>query len=136
MTDMAEVNRGVIERFRAGAEIPGMHRERIVLLTTTGAKTGQRRTTPMMFHRDGDRVLVIASNVGAPKDPDWYVNLVVNPRVTVELPDETYDAVAKQLSTEERPPVWEMLTENYPFFIDHQEKAGRTIPVVALTRAE
>lgn len=113
-----------------------MHRERIVLLTTTGARTGRQRTTPMMFHRDGARILVVASNVGAPKDPDWYVNLVANPRVTVELADEKYEAIATPLSTEERIPAWGMLTENYPFFADHQEKAGRTIPVVAITRAE
>lgn len=133
---MKDVNRDVIKRFRAGEELPGMHRERIVLLTTTGAKTGQQRTTPMMFHRDGARVLVIASNAGAPKDPDWYANLVANPRVTVELADEKYDGIAKPLDADERAPVWEMLTKNYPFFTDHQAKAGRTIPVVAIRRAE
>jgi deazaflavin-dependent oxidoreductase (nitroreductase family) len=133
---MKDVNRNVIEQFRAGDEIPGMHRERLVLLTTTGAKTGRRHTTPMMFHRDGERVLIIASNAGAPKDPDWYVNLVADPRVTVELADEKYDAIAKPLTAGERVPVWEMLTGNYPFFADHQAKAGRTIPVVALTAAQ
>lgn len=132
---MNEVSRDVIKRFRAGKEIPGMHRDRILLLTTTGAKSGQQRTTPMMFHRDGDRVLVIVSNVGAPKHPDWSVNLVANPRVTVELADERYAATAAPLSIEERAPVWEMLIANYPFFADHQAKAGRTIPVVALTAA-
>jgi deazaflavin-dependent oxidoreductase (nitroreductase family) len=134
--NMDDVNRDVIKRFRAGEELPGMHRERIVLLTTTGAKTGQPRTTPMMVHRDGARVLVIASNAGAPKDPDWYRNVVADPQVTVELADEKYDAIAKPLDADERGPVWEMLIENYPFFADHQVKAGRTIPVVAITRAE
>lgn len=133
---MNEVNRDVIKRFRAGEEIPGMHRDRILLLTTTGARSGQLRTTPMMFHRDGDRVLVIASNAGAPNNPHWYANLVANPRVTVELADQKYDAVARPLSSAERAPVWEMLVENYPFFADHQAKAGRTIPVVALTAAQ
>lgn len=133
---MKDVNRDVIRRFRAGEELPGMHRERIVLLTTTGVKTGQQRTTPMMFHRDGARVLVIASNAGAPKDPDWYANLVANPRVTIELADEKYDGIAKPLDADERRPVWEMLTQNYPFFADHQAKSGRTIPVVAIKRVE
>ncbi len=133
--DVAQANRRVIEQFRAGGEIEGMHRERLVLLTTVGAKSGQRRTTPMMFHRDGDRLIVMASNAGAPKAPDWYRNLEANPRVTVEVGDETYDAVATTAEGDERERLWGTVTQNYPFFADHQEKAGRTIPVVVLTRA-
>jgi hypothetical protein len=64
--DIQSINRRVIKQFRAGEEIEGMQRSRLVLLTTAGARTGQRRTTPMMFHRDGESLLVIASNVGAP----------------------------------------------------------------------
>lgn len=66
----------------------------ILLLTTTGAKSGQRRTTPMMCIPDGDRLLVIASNAGAPRHPDWYRNLVAHPDVAVELGKETFDATA------------------------------------------
>jgi len=77
--DIKETNKRVIEQFRAGGEIDGMRRDRLVLLTTVGAKSGLRRTTPMMFHRDGDRLLVIASNIGASRHPDWYVNLVAKP---------------------------------------------------------
>src|SRR5579862_9102228 len=133
--DAREINRQVIDQFRAGGEIQGMHRDRLVLLTTTGARTGQRRTTPMMFHRDGDRLLVVASNIGAPRHPDWYVNLAASPRVTVEVGDETYDALAKPLAGEQRERAWAMLKENYPFFAEHEAKTERTIPVVALTRA-
>jgi deazaflavin-dependent oxidoreductase (nitroreductase family) len=132
--DIAEVNRRVIEQFRAGGEVEGMHREGLVLLTTTGAKTGQPRTTPMMFHRDCDRILVIASNAGAPKDPDWYRNLVREPQVTVEVGDETYPALATVLSGADRERQWAMLKETYPFFAEHEQTAGRTIPVVALSR--
>lgn len=132
--DMAEVNRRVIEQFRAGDEIEGMHREALVLLTTTGTKTGQRRTTPMMHHREGDRILVIASNAGAPKDPDWYRNLVHDPHVIVEVGQETYPALATVLTGADRDRQWAMLKETYPFFTEHEQKAGRTIPVVALTR--
>ena len=67
--DMKQINRKVIDQFRAGGQIEGMQRDRLILLTTVGARTGQRRTTPMMFHRDGSRLLVIASNVGAPRHP-------------------------------------------------------------------
>jgi deazaflavin-dependent oxidoreductase (nitroreductase family) len=132
--DIAEVNRRVIEQFRAGGEVEGMHREGLVLLTTTGAKTGQPRTTPMMFHRDGDRILVIASNAGAPKDPDWYRNLVRDPHVMVEVGHETYPAIASVLAGADRERQWAMLKETYRFFAEHEQIAGRTIPVVALTR--
>jgi deazaflavin-dependent oxidoreductase (nitroreductase family) len=133
--DVREVNRHVIEQFRAGGEIEGMHRERLVLLTTVGARTGRLRTTPMMFHPDGDRLLVVASNVGAARHPDWYRNLGVNPHVTVEIGDEKYEAVATPLDGEERDRLWTMLKQTYPFFAEHETSTSRTIPVVALTRA-
>lgn len=139
--DIKEINRKVVEQFRAGGEIEGMHRDRLLLLTTVGARSGQSRTTPMMFHRDGDRLLVIASNIGAPKHPDWYHNLVANPRVTVEVGDESdhgdggYEAVATPARGEERERLWRMIKENYPFFADHEAKTSRVIPVVVLTRA-
>ena len=110
-----------------------MHRDRLVLLTTIGAKTGQRRTTPMMFHRDGDGLLVIASNIGAPRHPDWYLNLVANPRVVVEVGDESYAALAAPLEGPERERLWRMLKQTYPFFADHEKKTDRVIPVVSLT---
>ena len=92
--DVREINRRVVKQFRAGGPIEGMHRERLVLLTTTGRRSGEPRTTPLMFDRDGDDVLVIASNVGAPRHPDWYLNLEADPRVTVELDDDRYEARA------------------------------------------
>jgi deazaflavin-dependent oxidoreductase (nitroreductase family) len=125
----------VIEQFRAGGEIEGMHRERLLLLTTTGARTGSPRTTPMMFHPDGDRVLVMASNAGARKPPDWYANLLANPSVKVEIGNESYSATATVLEGEERERLWAAITAANPFFTDHERKAEREIPVVALTRA-
>jgi deazaflavin-dependent oxidoreductase (nitroreductase family) len=133
--DIREVNARVVDQFRAGGEIEGMHRDRLLLLTTTGAKSGQSRTTPMMFHRDGGRLLVIASNIGAPNHPHWYLNLVANPRVAVEAGNERFDATATALQGAERDQVWAMLKENYPFFAEHEAKTDRVIPVVALTRA-
>ena len=132
--DYRETNRRLIGQFRAGGEIEGFHRERLVLLTTTGAKTGRPHTTPMMFHRDGDRLLVIASNAGAPKDPQWFRNLVRQPRVTVEVGDETYEALATVLAAPEREQQWALLKDSYPFLADHEKIAGRVIPLVALTR--
>ena len=134
--DIREVNRRVVDQFRAGGPIEGMQRDRLVLLTTTGRCSGKSRTTPMMFHRDGDRVLVIASNVGAAAHPDWYRNLAADPHVTVEIGDETYPALAATTEGADRERVWAELKERYPFFADHEvQSAPRTIPVVALTRA-
>ena len=134
--DIREINRRVVDQFRAGEPVEGMQRDRLVLLTTTGRRSGEPRTTPMMFHRDGDRVLVIASNVGAAAHPDWYRNLAADPHVTVEIGDETYPALATTTEGTDRERVWAELKERYPFFADHEVKAApRTIPVVALTRA-
>jgi deazaflavin-dependent oxidoreductase (nitroreductase family) len=133
--DVKEINRRVIEQFRAGGEIEGMHRDRLLLLTTTGAKTGQPRTTPMMFHPDGDRLLVVASNIGAPRHPDWYLNLAANPRVTVEVGDERYEAEARTAEGAERDRLWSMLKQTYPFFAEHEKQTERQIPVVILTRS-
>lgn len=132
--DIKAINRRVIEQFRAGGEIQGMHRERLVLLTTTGRRTGRRHTVPMMFHREGNLMFVMASNQGDPKEPDWYRNLVANPRVDVELADETFQATAKPLEGDQRDRQWAKITAAWPFFAEHEKKARRTIPVVSLTR--
>src|SRR6476469_62552 len=133
--DLQQINRRAIAQFRAGGEIEGMHRERLLLLTTRGARTGSERTTPMMFHQDGDRVVVMASNAGARKPPDWYANLTATPSVTVETGDESYPATATVLAGEERARLWTEITALYPFFLDHEKKAEREIPLVALTHA-
>jgi deazaflavin-dependent oxidoreductase (nitroreductase family) len=133
-TYVDETNRRVIEQFRAGGAVEGMHRERLVLLTTTRRRSGRPHTTPMMFHRDGDRILVIASAAGAPRHPDWFLNLRAHPAVTVELPDESYAGVAIPLTGEDRERTWEMLKQTYPFFADHEAEVDREIPVVELRR--
>jgi deazaflavin-dependent oxidoreductase (nitroreductase family) len=133
--DVKEINRKTIEQFRAGGEIPGMHRERLLLLTTTGSRSGRSHTAPMMFVPDDDRLLVIASNMGAPKAPDWYTNLLADPTVQVEVGDEAYRAVATALTGDEYQRCWASIKEGYPFFADHEKQAGRVIPVVSLKRA-
>jgi deazaflavin-dependent oxidoreductase (nitroreductase family) len=135
-TYVDETNRRVIKEFRAGGPVEGMHRERLVLLTTTGRQSGRAHTVPMMFHREGDRVLVIASGAGAPRHPHWYLNLAADPAVTLELPDESYAGVAETLGGEDRERTWAMLKQTYPFFADHEAKVEREIPVVVLRRAE
>jgi deazaflavin-dependent oxidoreductase (nitroreductase family) len=132
---MEEYNRRLIEEFRAGRVEPGgpLEGRPMLLLTTTGAKTGRRHTTPLMYVLDGGRLLVIASNAGAPRHPDWYRNLSADPGVTVEVGTETYEATAAELEGEELERVWGEIVASYPFFAEHEEKAApRRIPVVAL----
>jgi deazaflavin-dependent oxidoreductase (nitroreductase family) len=129
--DMKAHNRKVIEEYRANKGAGGRP---LLLLTTTGARTGEPRTTPMMYVPDGDRLLVIASNAGAPTHPDWYRNLVANPDVTVEVDAEKYQATAEVPSGAERDRLFAGIVEKYPFFADHQAGVTRTIPVVVLIR--
>lgn len=132
--DIQAYNRQLIEKFRAdgGASIGDRP---LLLLTTTGARSGRPRTCPMMYVRDGARLVVIASNNGATRDPDWLHNLRGEPHVTVELANETYQATATPLAGTERDRVWADVVRDYPFFVEHQERAGdRQIPLVALER--
>jgi deazaflavin-dependent oxidoreductase (nitroreductase family) len=136
MTDQNTYNRQLIEEFRANRGKSGgpMEGRPLLLLTTTGAKSGQLRTTPMMYIPDGDRLLVIASNAGAPVHPDWYRNLVAYPEVTVEVGNEIFEAIAIVTEGPERQRLWTRVVELYPFFADHQAKVTRQIPVIVLER--
>ncbi|MGW4057909.1 nitroreductase/quinone reductase family protein [Amycolatopsis sp. NPDC004747] len=137
--DVRETNRRVIEQFRAGGEVEGMHRERLALLTTTGRSSGEPYTVPMMVHRDGARWLVVASNIGAPRHPDWYLNLEADPRVHVEVDGRSFDAEALPLLGADYVRTWTELEEQYPFLADHQAKARqakRVIPIVELSEED
>jgi deazaflavin-dependent oxidoreductase (nitroreductase family) len=136
MADQNTYNRQLIEEFRAHRGKSGgpMEGRPLLLLTTTGAKSGQLRTTPVMYIPDGDRLLVIASNAGAATHPDWYRNLVAHPEVTVEVGNETYKAIAMVTEGSERQRLWTRVVELYPFFADHEAKTTRQIPVIVLRR--
>jgi deazaflavin-dependent oxidoreductase (nitroreductase family) len=136
MADMNDWNRQTIEAFRAnGGKVGGVWEGRpLLLLTTTGAKSGQRRTTPVMYLPDGDRLLVFATKAGAPTNPAWYHNLKAYPEVTVEVGTETYEATATSLTGDERDRLYAKQASLYPQFADYQEKTARTIPVIALER--
>jgi deazaflavin-dependent oxidoreductase (nitroreductase family) len=130
--ERAEVNRRTVEEFRAaGRQLAGRP---LLVLTTIGARSGLPRTTPMMYVRDGERLFVIASNAGAPRDPDWYRNLVAHPTVTVEVDGAMYPATAKPLSGRERDEMFARIVQRYPFFAEHQAGVRRAIPVVELVR--
>lgn len=136
MTDQNAYNRQLIEEFRAHRGKSGgpMEGRPLLLLTTTGAKSGQLRTTPVMYIPDGDHLLVIASNAGAATHPDWYRNLLSHPEVTVEVGNETFKAIAAVAEGSERQRLWTRVVELYPFFVDHESKTTRQIPVIVLRR--
>jgi len=131
-----DFNRRIIEEFRANAGRVGGGFEGadLLLLTTTGRKSGREHTTPVMYSREGDTVLVYASAAGAPKHPDWYENLVANPHVVVEIGEERFEATAKPLEGEERDRAYAAQAARVSNFADYEEKTDRVIPVVALTR--
>ena len=136
--DQKAYNQQLVAQFRANREQGGdqFAGRPLLLLTTRGARSGRVHTTPMMYVHDGDRLLVIASNAGAPAAPDWYRNLVAHPEVTVEVGAETYPATAVVLEGEERARKWGEIVAAHAFFADHQAKVARQIPVVALVRQD
>ena len=134
---MSDFNSGIIEEFRAsGGKVGGnFEGAPLLLLTTTGAKTGASRVNPMMYLQDGGRLYVFASKAGAPTNPDWYHNLVAHPRATVEVGEERFEVTATVLAGQERDEIYRRQAALYPGFAEYEAKTSRTIPVVALERA-
>ena len=136
MSDMKSFNAGVIEEFRAnGGKVSGMFEGApMLLLTTTGAKSGNPYTTPVVHTDDGDRIVIIASKAGADTHPDWYHNIVANPEVTVEVGTEKFQATASVAKGGERQRLYDAQADLMPNFKEYAEKTTREIPVVVLTR--
>src|SRR6516225_11207871 len=133
-----KLNQSVIEEFRAnqgrvGGPLEGWP---VLLLTMTGAKTGRTLVRPLCYSRDGDRIVVIASRGGAPRNPPWYHNLIANPVVTVEVGSDKFKARANQTSGAERQRLFDAQARLMPFFNDYQNKTKRQIPVLTLTRLD
>ena len=106
----------------------------LLLLTTTGAKSGQRRINPLTYLLDGERLFIFAAKGGSPTNPDWYHNLVAHPQVTVELGTEQFEATAVLLEGEERDQIYAKETQAHPGAADYEKKTTRKIPVVELVR--
>ena len=138
MTDVNvnEFNRNLIDEFRANdGKVGGPFAEApLLLLTTTGAKSGRKHTTPLVYQKDGDRIVIFGSKGGAPSHPAWYHNLVANPRATVELAGETFEATAVTAEGVERERIWSAQKEIMPGFAEYEAKTERQIPVIVLTR--
>lgn len=136
MTDQNGWNQKIIDEFRsAGGKVGGpFEGAPVLLLHSTGARTGKEHTTPMMYLADGDRLVVFASKAGAPTNPDWYHNLVAHPRARVEVGTETFDVEAEVTDREERDRLYAIQAERYPGFAEYEAKTTRVIPVVSLRR--
>ena len=106
----------------------------ILLLSTTGRKSGEPRTTPLIHRTDGDRWVVVASKGGAPEHPGWYQNLLANPEATIEVKAQEIPVRATTATGEERSRLWALMAEVWPAYDDYQKKTDREIPVVVFTR--
>ena len=134
--DWALSNRPVIEKFRKDGRRSSGGANPLLLLITTGARTGRQRVTPLNFSRDGDRYIVMASKGGSPTHPDWFHNLVAHPTVTVEADGERFAARANVAEGAERKRLLKIHSTAMPFFGAYEKRVKRrAIPVVALERA-
>ena len=133
-----EFNRQLIEEFRTnGGKVTGQFADRpLLLLTSTGAKSGRAYTTPLVYTKDGDRLVIIASKGGAPTNPDWYYNLVAHPMATIELPGERFQAKAVVTTGAERDRLFNRQAEQMPNFAEYQRNTTRKIPVIVLERSK
>ena len=127
-------NSKIIEEFRASdGKIGGpFEGAPMLLLHSTGAKSGQERVNPMMYQQVGNAWAVFASKAGAPTNPDWFHNLVAHPEATIEIGSETIAVRARVAADDERGPIWETQKERYPGFADYETKTTRQIPVLIL----
>jgi deazaflavin-dependent oxidoreductase (nitroreductase family) len=107
----------------------------VLILSTTGRRSGERRNTPLIYGRSGEDYLLVASKGGADKPPAWYLNLVADPDVEVQVKGDRFRARARTASDEEKPALWRTMTERWPPYDEYQTKTERQIPVVVLTRA-
>ena len=138
MSELNDFNQQVIKEFRAnqgkvGGQLANMP---MLLLTTTGAKSGREITKPLVYTKDGGRIVIIASFAGGPKNPPWYYNLVANPEATVEVGGERFRVRATVATGEERRRLFDAQAAQMPIFNEYRQKTTRQIPVLLLTRID
>lgn len=134
---MSDFNQQVIDEFRANeGKVGGMFDgANLILLTTTGAKSGEPRLSPLMYFPDDDQIVIVASKAGAPTHPAWYHNILTHPRVTAEVGSERFEAEAVTIEGAERDALYARIAEALPQFAEYQAKTDRKIPLVRLERA-
>lgn len=126
-----------VRRYReTGGQVGHIWREgaTILLLSTTGRSSGEKRTSPLIYAEDGGRYVIIASKGGAPEHPGWYLNLSKNPEVELQIKDEVFKARARTIEGPERERLWRKATEVWRHFDEYAKRTDRMIPVVVLER--
>lgn len=126
-----------IDRYQAtdGVEGHDWQGTQTLLLTTTGRKSGEPRIAPLIYARDGDSFVVVASKGGADEPPAWYVNLSADPEVEVQVMGDRFKARARTATAEEKPRLWQLMVGEWPSYDDYQQKTEREIPIVVLERS-
>lgn len=119
-----------------GAEGHDWQGTTVLILTTTGRRTGESRSTPLIYGKRANDYVVVASKGGAEEHPAWYLNLLAQPEVTVQVRGDRFTARAHTATAEEKPELWRMMTERWPAYQEYQRKTNREIPVVVLERHE
>ena len=121
---------------RRGSRLPGWPNARILLVDHTGAKTGTKRTTPVIYHEHGDAIAVVGSKAGQPTDPAWFHNLRAHPNTTIQIGADIRNVHARLATDDERDHLWPSLTATFPAYELYQRNAGaRTLPVLILEPA-
>lgn len=125
-----------VDRYRAtgGEEGHDWNGTQTLLLTTTGRKSGEQRTTPLIYGRNGDEAMVVASKGGADEPPAWFRNLEANPEVEVQIKDDVFKANARTATADEKPELWQTMVGHWPAYDEYQQHTEREIPVVVLER--
>lgn len=132
--DIAAFNQRVIDEFRAnGGTVTSLpRRTALILLTTTGANTRERRTVPLAYERFDDRSYVVGAVLGSPRHPGWYHNILADPHVTVEVGADRFDTTARVLEGSERDRIWSRLVQANPGFGEFQARTSRIFPIIEL----
>ena len=125
-----------VERYEAtdGEEGHDWQGTTVLILTTTGRRSGERRSTPLIYQQHGDDYLIVASKGGADEPPAWYLNIQDDPQVTVQVKDDRFAAQARTADSDEKPEMWSKMAATWPQYDEYQEQTDREIPVVVLVR--
>ena len=126
-----------VDRYRetGGEEGHDWQGSTVLILTTTGRRSGEPRDTPLIYGTHGDDYLIVASKGGYDQPPAWYLNLTENPEVELQVKADRFKATARTATPEEKPELWKLMTERWPAYDDYQKNTEREIPVVVLSRA-
>ncbi|GAY13841.1 nitroreductase family deazaflavin-dependent oxidoreductase [Mycobacterium sp. shizuoka-1] len=134
---MNEFNKGIVDEFRSNAGVVGgpFEGRPLLLLHTTGAKSGQPRLAPLAYFEIDGTLIIVGSKAGADTNPDWVHNLRANPQAHIEIGTDSYDVVAREMSREQRDELYPTIVAEAPGFGEYQAKTSRVIPLFELTRA-